>query len=384
MDRQQRIAIVGGGIGGLCLGACLRMQGFNNFVIYEQAEAFREVGAAISCWPNALRVIDKLGAMGSLMEVSGIMKRAYIKDSTGKILQQMEMDYEYPAICLHRADLLQTLLDLIPEQALKTAHKLTSIEQDKNSVSLCFSNGEKARADVAIAADGINSRIRQLMFDGKKPVFRGYNIWRGVVNLEHDFHHSGSETWGEGARVGLVPIKNGDIGWWATCNETVDTQEDEQIAREKLMQVFGKWHSPIPKVIEKTENIIKNGIFDRPPRKGWAKGRVILLGDAAHPTTPNLGQGACMAIEGSYLLAACLACYDRPQKAAQIYEHLHFKRTRKVIRESLFNGIVGQIQNPFMRSLRNNIVSALPEKMAAKSLDKYFCYDITERRLPTA
>lgn len=381
MDKNTKIAIIGGGIGGLSVAACLRKAGFKRIDVFERADEFREVGAAISCWPNALRVIEWLGLLDQVVGNAGIINEAFIRTAEGKVLQHVTMKYDLPAICVHRADLHEALLQLSPEKSLHTNHELKSITQRRSGVRLEFGNGNQVRADVLIGADGIRSKVRELLFDPAPPVHRGYNIWRGVVKIGETYDRMGGETWGRGARVGIVPIRQGTVGWWATVNEGEEAISKQEDTRSRLKEIFGSWHDPIPELIQKTEHILKNGIYDRPPRQGWGENNTVLLGDAAHPTTPNLGQGACMAIEGAFLLSACMGKYHSIEEAAAKYEKKHFPRTRKVIKESLMNGKVGQLEGTLATGLRNTMVNALPAKMAAKSLDKYFSYDVTEVEL---
>ena len=154
--------------------------------------------------------------------------------------------------------------------------------------------------DAVVGADGIHSVVRKHIINDGEPIFRGYNIWRGIVEINFDIGY-GSETFGKGKRVGIVPIKDGVYGWWATCNEKFMQDDKPETPKEKLNRLFGDWHYPIAELINNTDHILKNSIIDRKPQKGWTNGNTTLLGDAAHPTTPNLGQGGCMAIEGAYI-----------------------------------------------------------------------------------
>lgn len=360
------------------MAACLRNRGFKQIDVFEQADEFKEVGAAISCWPNALRVIQWLRLYDQVVGNAGIIKEAFIRTSKGRILQHISMNYELPAICMHRAALHGAFLQLLPQTSLHTNHRLENVIQDNSGVRLSFSNGTQVPADVVIGADGLRSNVRKQLFDSAPPVHRGYNVCRGVVNIGDKYDRISGETWGKGARVGIVPIRDGVVGWWATMNEEEEAIKTEDDTQTRLMQIFGTWHDPIPELIKKTARIIKDGIFDRPPRKGWTQDKAVLLGDAAHPTTPNLGQGACMAIEGAYLLAACMGKYDSIEEAARKYESHHYPRTRKVTKESLIQGKVGQLEGMAAISLRNMIVNILPTMLVAKSLDKYFSYDVTE------
>jgi 2-polyprenyl-6-methoxyphenol hydroxylase-like FAD-dependent oxidoreductase len=369
------IAIIGGGIGGLTTALTLQHFGFEA-TVYEQSPAFREVGAAISVWPNALRVYKALGLLEQVLANSGEFSAAYIRTASGKILSRTRPSYELPSICMHRADLLGVLLQQVPERQLKPGHKLASFTREQDKWLLQFENGHQTTCDLLIGADGINSVVRQQLLSDGAPIYRGYNIWRGVARLSIEAGY-GSETMGKGARVGIVPIKDGQFGWWAALNEPLGQTDEPEGTRNKLKRLFGSWHDPIPALFDNTEEILKNPVGDRLPTKGWSRDRAVLLGDAAHPTTPNLGQGACMAIEGAWLLAATLAKYGLTDQALARYEALHFPRTKDVTENSLMIGKVGQQSSTFATGLRNLVFSLMPSSFTMKQIDKYFGYDVT-------
>lgn len=287
MQNKKQIAIIGGGIAGLTFARCLTTQEYD-IHIFEKKERFEEIGAAISIFPNALCVMDKLQLLQKILESSGQIKQVYLKTNKGKILSKSEPKSDYPVICIHRADLHGILLENI-DANLYNNYALKNISHlDNGQISIQFENGENRIFDTVVGADGIHSEVRKHIINDGPPIFRGYNIWRGVVktNLEIGY---GSETYGKGQRVGIVPIKNGVYGWWATSNENYMQDDSPEGTKEKLIRLFGDWHSPIPELIKNTETILKNSLTDRKPHKGWTKGNITLLGDAAHPTTPNSG-----------------------------------------------------------------------------------------------
>ncbi len=346
--------------------------------VYERSPEFREVGAAISVWPNALRVYRQLNMLDSVLEKCGELKEAYIKTSSGKILTRTRPAYELPAVCMHRADLLNALLQQLPSENLHAGHELQHFKTNNdNTIALRFKNGRETTYDLLIGADGINSVVRQQLLGDGEPVFRGYNIWRGIAELPLSQGY-GSETLGRGNRIGIVPIRDGLFGWWATANEALGQTDEPEGTLLKLKRIFSDWHDPIPQLFDSSPQIIKNSLVDRVPRRGWSKGNAVLIGDAAHPTTPNLGQGACVAIEGAYLLSRCLAKYGISAQALSTYEALHFPRTKYINKNSLLVGQLGQWQNPVAASLRNLIFYLQPEKASLKILDKYFNYDVTQ------
>lgn len=369
------LGIIGGGIAGLTLAIGLRDSGINCH-IFEKNTAFKELGAAISIFPNALRVYRQNGLLQEILDVSGEFSEVFLRTSKGKILSKSNPKYELPAICMHRADLHAILLRHVPA-ALYSNHALETFEmQADGRIRITFTNGEQKTVDALIGADGIHSKVRKLILEDSQPVFRGYNIWRGVCESDISTGY-GSETYGKGKRVGIVPISEGKFGWWATMNEDLLTEDEPGGTKAKLMRQFGDWHSPIPELISNTENIIKNSISDRVPIRGWSKDKIVLLGDAAHPTTPNLGQGGCMAIEGAHLLAQCIRKYGLTEIAFQRYEELHFPRSKDVVETSLKMGRIGQLENPVAIGFRNTLMRLMPDEISMKLIDKYFAYDVT-------
>lgn len=373
---KKNIAVIGGGIAGLTFAHCLGSDGYD-IEIFEQKPFFGEAGAAISVFPNALCVMEEIGLLDQILSAGGHFQQVYIRNSKGKKLSHSTPKSDYPVICIHRADLHGILLTGIPA-TLSPGFELQDFRETKNGqIEVQFTNGESRLVDGLVGADGLHSQVRRHIINDGAPIYRGYNIWRGVVDTTFATGYA-SETMGNGQRVGIVPIKDGKYGWWATCNESFLQKDDPEGTKEKLLRLFGDWHDPIPELIRNTATILKNGALDRLPMRGWSKGNITLLGDAAHPTTPNLGQGGCIAIEGSYVLAKTLLKYGLGAEAFQRYEGLQFPRAKTVVSESLQLGKIGQLNHPFSVALRNLGFQAVPSSLAIKMVDKYFSYRVTK------
>lgn len=379
IKESKSIAIIGGGIGGLTLAICLKNSGYDCHIFEKNAE-FSEVGAAISIFPNALRVYKKVGILDEILAHAGEMSKVFLKRSDGVILAKSEPVYDLPQICMHRADLHSTLLNNVNAK-LYTNHELVDVKlENDNKVKVSFSNKESKIFDAVIGADGIHSKVREYIINDGAPVFRGYNIWRGIVESDFDIGY-GSETYGSGQRVGIVPVRPGVYGWWATYNEEFMKNDEPEGTKPKLKRLFGDWHHPIPELIENTETILKNSLSDREPKRGWTKKTITLLGDAAHPTTPNLGQGGCMAIEGAYILSECIKKYGLNENSFNNYEKLHAKRAISIVKSSLQIGQMGQIENRIAVFFRNLFFKLTPSFVALKMVDKYFSYDVTKLKI---
>jgi 2-polyprenyl-6-methoxyphenol hydroxylase-like FAD-dependent oxidoreductase len=374
-----RIVIVGGGIGGLSAALALRREGFEPEV-FEQAPTLLEVGAAIAVWPNAMRVLQRLGALASVTARGGLLKHARWLGRDGRVFNHFPFpDEDVPGVALHRADLQGTLLRALPSDSVHLGKTFERFSQERDEVRAHFDGGSEVACDVLVAADGLHSRARaQLVGDGA-PVYRGYTVWRGIARLEHAalVPDTATEIYGGGRRFGVGPVGLGRTGWWATANEPEGAAEAPSEHREKLLGLFGGWCAPVEELIKATpsENVLRNSAYDRPAAASWGEGRVTLLGDAAHPMTPNFGQGGCMAIEDAAVLARCLSKYDGASRALRAYEAHRRTRTARVTRYSLRYGAVGQWQNPTAVRLRARLLSSVPESLGRRLLRLIFDYD---------
>lgn len=376
---MKRILIAGGGIGGLSAALALRREGFEP-VVFEQAPALLEVGAAIAVWPNAMRVLHRLGVADEVAERGGLLKHARWLERGGRVYNRLPFpDEDTPGVALHRADLQGALLRALPPETIRLGKRFEGFSRVKDEVRVSFADGEEVACDVLVAADGLHSLARaQLVGDGA-PVYRGYAVWRGIARLQHAslLFDTAMEIYGGGRRFGIGPVGLGRTGWWATANEPEGAAETPSEHQKKLLKLFDGWCAPVRELIEATpsETILRNPTYDRPPAARWGAGRVTLLGDAAHPLTPNFGQGGCMAIEDAVVLARCLSKYADAARALRAYESHRRKRASRVARYSLLYGAVGQWQSPAAVLLRARLLSSVPEPLGRRLLRLVFDYD---------
>jgi 2-polyprenyl-6-methoxyphenol hydroxylase-like FAD-dependent oxidoreductase len=379
------IVIIGAGIGGLALAAALQTRA-PHFTpqLYERAKELKEVGAAIGVWPNATRILRHLGCLDPLLASSYTAPAGALRHYQGKVLRQMSaLSSDAPSIFAHRADLLNALLAVTPKDHLHLDHACTGYEtatiDGAEKVRATFSNHPPtAWADALIAADGIHSAIRtQLLHDGM-PTYRGYIAWRAVTNFSSP--DMVGETWGPGQRFGFIPLGQNRVGWWATANtNTPDATmaQPKSQWKEELLRRYHRWHHPIPHLLHQTpeESLLCTPIADRDVPDTWSSGPITLLGDAAHPTTPNLGQGACMAIEDAATLAKTLAEINDIPAALRAYEKARIPRTRFIVKESRKFGRMGQWKNPLSCALRNTALRLAPESALAKQFQTLWQHD---------
>lgn len=365
-----QIAIIGGGIGGLTAALAFRQFGFQAEV-FEQAPALLEVGAAIAIWPNAMRVLERLQLSEKIFEKAGVMKDIEWRDRNGFTINRVSI--AKTAVALHRADLQSTLLHSLPDDSIHLDHSFVNYKQDNDKVIATFANGNSVAADFLIGADGIHSDVRLQFINDGEPVFRGYTVWRGISPEFPGQLPSATaiELHGRGKRFGIGPVGLGRVGWWATANAT-DTDD--------LMSLFAGWYRPVLELIEATpkKSILKTPAMDREPINNWGNGRMTLLGDAIHPTTPNLGQGGCLAMEDAFVLARCFEKYGAVEEALRSYERVRYKRTAAVTKYSRYYGAVGQWENVWARGLRKTALTLVPETIAQRLMQIVFDYDATK------
>jgi len=356
-----RAIMVGGGIAGLASAVALARRGWQVEVL-ERAPGFTEVGAGLSLWPNALRALDGLG-VGELVRGRSVLEgQAGIRDAAGRWLSradtaELERRYGRTAM-IHRADLLAVLLAAVPGQALRPGVTVTGVRPDGTVV---HSAGE-SRADLVVGADGVHSVTRTSVWpDGPGPRYAGYTAWRLVTPPVPVTE--ASESWGRGERFGYAPLPDGRVYCYATANAP-EGAADGGLA--ELRRRFGGWHHPIPALLDAAGPgaVLRHDLYELPPLKAYSCGAVVLAGDAAHAMTPNLGQGACQALEDAVVLGSVMAsgagldAYDRQRRP----------RTQMITRRSRRIGAAAQWASPAAVYLRDTALRLLPPSSLARSL----------------
>lgn len=384
MGGVRRVAIVGGGIGGLCAAVALRQSGAE-VAVYEQADELREVGAGLTLWPNAVGVLRRLGLADELVRRGAKIRRAAVRTSGGRVLaesepEELERLTGDPTIALHRAELHGLLLSALPADVVRLGAKFVAAEQTPAGVTARFTDGRAADADLLVGADGVNSAVRRQLFPAVKPRYAGYTSWRGVApTCEGVVEGFTSESLGRGSRFGIVPIGGGRVYWYATANAPAGELQPPAERREFLLRRFDGWHTPVTRLIESTPEglVLRNDIYDIEPMRSWHGGRVVLLGDAAHPTTPNMGQGACMALESAFTLARRLGEAGEVEGALLDYERVRMARTAWVTRQSRAAGRVGQAESRLACAARDLLLFLAPDALMRRTLERAVCFDVS-------
>ncbi|MBI1277757.1 MAG: NAD(P)-binding protein [Anaerolineaceae bacterium] len=361
--------IIGAGIGGLSAAIALRNAGLE-VVIYEQASAIKEVGAGLSLWPNATKALEKLGLGPALRQISVPQADGGIHDWRGSIITAastdfIEREFGAPVIIAHRAELLAMLTDAADGIPMHIAARLKHYQQDGKQVTAVFENGQRDTADLLIGSDGIKSVVRnQMLGSTTPPRYAGYTAWRAIANFDYpaDATYWG-ESWGQGARFGLAPVSKGRVYWFAVLNAPENKTKPAEGHKAYLLKHFGNWHHPITDLINATDEsvILHNDIYDIEPLTHWTDGHVALLGDAAHAMTPNLGQGACQAMEDAVVLGSAVQATKNIESALELYQAKRIERANGIVTQSRRIGQVGQLSNPLVCWLRDNLFRSLPE-----------------------
>jgi 2-polyprenyl-6-methoxyphenol hydroxylase-like FAD-dependent oxidoreductase len=253
------------------------------------------------------------------------------------------------------------------------------LEQSRNKVSISFEGGLVEEHDAVIGADGIRSRVRSELFGHSEPIYRGYTVWRGVARYDGGAILPGanSETWGAGKRFGILDVGQGKFTWYATVNVPPGHFDAPRGRKRELQAAFQGWHEPIADLIALTDNdkIMKNGAYDLSSLRRWGQGLVTLLGDAAHPCTPNLGQGGCLALEDAAVLAKCFDQVTSPDVALRRYELLRRRRTRHIQQRSRLMGEIGQWENRIFVAGRRLVTGLLPARLFEHNLRRVYSYE---------
>jgi len=341
-----KIAVAGGGIGGLSAALCLAQWG-HEVIVVERAAEIHEVGAGIQLSPNAMKVFQKLGLDQALLSAG--FQPAAAEFRFGKSGRQIfsaplgawaEQRWGAPYVHIHRADLIAILTRALAHAApgaLRLGTGAVRYAQSNASVALMLDAGEAVECDVIIGAEGIHSALRAQMLGPERPRFTGCVAWRATTPVEKlgdDAPPPTACVWaGEGAHCVTYRLRGGTLANWVGVVERSNwTKESwtEMGARAEALADFEGWHPVIRRIIENADVHLRWALFDRAPLPRWTDGRVALLGDACHPMLPFMAQGAAMAIEDSWILARCLAKGITAPAGLKAYEAARRPRTAKV------------------------------------------------------
>jgi 2-polyprenyl-6-methoxyphenol hydroxylase-like FAD-dependent oxidoreductase len=373
------VVIAGAGIGGLSLAASLSQNG-TRVTVLERASLLGPVGAGITVQPNAMLALRTVGLDRAVADGGCIVTTSALLDARGRTLAEMPLEdigrtVGAPTVCIHRARLHRVLQEAAHSADLRLdceVVEVSGLEGGMARPALTTRNGMRCEGDLVIGADGLHSRVRAALEGEKPPTYAGYTSWRGVcANQGRVPPGRVTESWGRGERFGIVPIGHDEVYWFCTADAPPGGR-DEGGARAALLERFGRWHAPVADLIEATpeDKILRTDITDRAVIRRWSRGRVALLGDAAHPMTPNLGQGGCQAIEDAIVLARALASERSIEEALARYESTRIDRANEVVDRARSLGNVAQWSSPFGCFVRDWLMRLTPTSMARRSLER--------------
>ena len=345
-----RAVVVGGGIGGIAAAVALARAGID-VQVHEQAQQLAEVGAGVSLAPNGLRMLERLGVGEQVRRMGARYAASELRLPDGRPVQHEPYQFAMAGqnVGIHRADLLALLAGQLPPGTVRTGHRCTGFSQDEGSATVGFADGSTATADVVIGADGIHSVLQGFVVVPAKPLYSGVVAYRGLVPRLQEYPAGTIRMWmGEGRHFLVFPVRAGQLlNYVGFVSSDTAVRESWSASGDPaaLAAYFAGWDPIIGQVIAAIGGPggsgFQWGMYDRVPLPRWSSGRLTLLGDAAHPMLPHLGQGVNQALEDAVALATLLGASTSPAgvpRALAAYEGLRRDRTARVQRGSRRQG----------------------------------------------
>lgn len=365
------IAIAGAGIAGLALAAGLHRAGVP-VRIFEERTELAETGAGITLWPNALAALDLLG-LGDKVRAAGTRVSAgSIRAADGRWLRKVdrsrfEAALGEPLIVIHRVELVELLADAGDRSAIGFGTAVAGYETNGSGVTVQLSDGTSIAAAALVGADGFRSAVARQLHPHIRQRYAGYTTWRGVANIEIDESIAG-ESWGPGTEFGCIPLGRGRTYWFAAKLEPEGVQASEGEI-EYLRGAFANWHPEIAQVLAAADpaQVSRHDLYDRTAPRKWSSGAVTIVGDAAHPMRPHLGQGGCQALIDAAVVARLIGRREDPTTAFSEYQKLRSRAARRAVRESALAGRVINAKGVIGR-IAHRLVAVPPERLFLRHL----------------
>jgi len=355
MSKPPSIAVVGAGIGGLAVAALLKRAGYD-VQVYEQARRFGRVGAGIQMTPNAVKVLRRLGVEERLKRVAYRSELRLSREwDSGRITSELQLGEEVekkfgaPFLCLHRAELHAAIESTAPPEIVHFGMRLVDLDRNAHGVTLIFADGTRVRADAVIGADGVHSVVRELLLGPEKPRFTGRVAYRSIFPAARlgatRVSPLQTKWWGPDRHVVIyyVTATRDQIYFVTSVPESAEWMTPESWSAkgdlEELRKAYSGFHAEVRAVLDACPDVYKWALLERDPLPRWSEGRVVLLGDACHPMTPYMAQGAAAALEDAAVLTRCLepAAGEGLEQALELYEATRKPRTSAIQAKSSAN-----------------------------------------------
>ena len=373
----KNVAIVGAGISGLTVGYALRKIGIE-VDIFERSKSIKEFGAGITLSQNATVLLQEIGLMESLSSKGYHPMGSYIRDyKKAKVIKSKIFDKNF--ITLDRRDLVATLTTRFEEigGSISFDSEIKSI--DPIAGEILISNQEKRTYDLILICDGIKSSLRELYFDNQKPQFTNYVAWRGMTSIKNLPKFEGNDKvnvyFGPGGHCVHYPTGREDLVNFIAIEQNVTWSEESwkiEGSKTEFLNRFKGWNEDLISMFDSSQEVYKWGIFERPLPKKLYRSKCVLLGDAAHPMVPFLGQGGCLAIEDAYCLMFLLTGKEDLNAALQKYDVLRNSRSSWVQKRSKFQGMFNHVSNPLLATVRNFVTKIIMNS----SVNKLHSYNL--------
>ncbi len=342
----QNAIVIGAGIGGLAAACALRKQGID-VQVYEKAKQLLPVGAGLTLFPNGLNTLEAItpGIVKTLIHAGSPINQVNLQKSSGEMVfqqpQKLLEKYGQPMLNIRWSRLQEILASFLPADIIHLNHRCMDFKQHKNSVQVEFANEKTLQTDLLIGCDGINSVVRKTLVKDGLPSYAGRLSWRAVIKFK-DEQLPPNEAFtiisNMGKMFSIFDVGGGYIFWSAAMLSEDDSLSPTQEVKSRVLKEFSGWTEPVEAIIQATpaEKIVERPICDRLPLQSWSRGRVTLLGDAAHPMISTLGQGANTAFEDGWELANFLSHSDNLETALTKYDESRIERTQIIQARSAF------------------------------------------------
>ncbi|MGJ8759849.1 MAG: FAD-dependent monooxygenase [Polaribacter sp.] len=369
-----KYTIIGAGIGGLATALAFEQKGIE-YQVFEKAPVLNEVGAGIWLAPNALQVLESLGTLEDVIANGNFIDRITIGKQDLSPISDSNQDFikdffGYTTVAIHRAALQKLLFDKIPKEKIFLNKGFDSFKElSSNKIEITFDDASKTETEFLIAADGINSKVRNQLFPESTKRYSGQTCWRGITDLtlKDEFLHRGFELWGDKIRFGISKVTKDKTYWFAVVLATENEKIEVSLVKEKLLKMFSEFDPLITYLIAATDihQIIKSDIHDLMPLKKWHKNNICLIGDAGHATTPNMGQGGAQAIEDAYYLSNLIA-ENKDKNIFELFQQKRQKKVSLVVNQSWMTGKMAHWK--YGRGFRDFILKSVPKSIVNKKM----------------